>query len=155
MMRIPHVPASFPVPAGTLQGSANSDLLAPFLPFFGIMQSPQSTLPKETLLMDIILYLLQFIQYQHKQICWLINLICRYIPLKQWLSYDSHSPKYQKFKIDELPKSYPISRTGTGKTLSLTTSNATTRPFALYFVELSAIYPNTALALPVMCLWTI
>jgi hypothetical protein len=41
------------------------------------------------------------------------------------------------------PKSYPISRTGTGKTLSLTTSNATTRPFALYFVELSAIYPNT------------
>ncbi len=25
--------------------------------------------------MDIILYLLQFIQYQHKQICWLINLI--------------------------------------------------------------------------------
>ena len=77
--------------------------------------------------MDIILYLLQFIQYQHKQICWLMN----------------------------FPKSYPISRTGTGKTLSLTTSNATTRPFALYFVELSAIYPNTALALPVMCLWTI
>ena len=94
--------------------------------------------------MDIILYLLQFIQYQHKQICWLINLICRYIPLKQWAFDDSHSPK-----------SYPISRTGTGKTLSLTTSNATTRPFALYFVELSAIYPNTALALPVMCLWTI
>ena len=31
--------------------------------FFGIMQSPQATLPKETLLMDIILYLLQFIQY--------------------------------------------------------------------------------------------
>ena len=43
--------------------------------FFGIMQSPQATLPKETLLMDIILYLLQFIEYQHKQICWLINLI--------------------------------------------------------------------------------
>ena len=43
--------------------------------FFGIMQSPQATLPKETLLMDIILYLLHFIQYQHKQICWLINLI--------------------------------------------------------------------------------
>ena len=43
--------------------------------FFGIMQSPQATLPKETLLTDIILYLLQFIQYQHKQICWLINLI--------------------------------------------------------------------------------
>ena len=54
--------------------------------------------------MTIILYLLQFIQYQHKQICWLLNFICRYIPLKQWAYEDSHSPKYQKFKIDELPK---------------------------------------------------
>ncbi len=35
--------------------------------------------------------------------CWLINFICRYIPLKQWAFGDSHSPKYQKFKIDELP----------------------------------------------------
>ena len=54
------------------------------------------------MLMDIILYLLQFIQYQHKQICWLLNFICRYIPLKQWPFDDSHSPKYQKFKIDKL-----------------------------------------------------
>ena len=36
--------------------------------------------------------------------CWLINFICRYIPLKQWAFDDSHSPKYQKFKVDELPK---------------------------------------------------
>ena len=35
--------------------------------------------------MDIILYLL------------------KYIPLKQWAFDDSHSPKYQKFKIDKLP----------------------------------------------------
>ena len=56
------------------------------------------------MLMDIILYLLQFIQYQHKQICWLLNFICRYIPLRQWAFDDSHSPKYQKFKIDKLPK---------------------------------------------------
>ncbi len=54
--------------------------------------------------MDIILYLLQLIQYQHKQICWLLNFICRYIPLKQWAFDDSHSPKYQKFRIDKLPK---------------------------------------------------
>lgn len=54
--------------------------------------------------MDIILYLLQLIQYQQKQICWLLNFICRYLPLKQWAFDDSHSPKYQKFKIDELPK---------------------------------------------------
>ena len=53
--------------------------------------------------MDIILYLLQLIQYQHQQICWLLNFICRYIPLKQWAFDDSHSPKYQKFKVDELP----------------------------------------------------
>lgn len=54
--------------------------------------------------MDLILYLLQFIQYQHKQICWLLNFICRYIPLKQWIFDDSHSPKYQKFKADQMPK---------------------------------------------------
>ena len=35
--------------------------------FFGIRQSPQATLPKETLLMDIILYLLHLIQYQQNQ----------------------------------------------------------------------------------------
>lgn len=40
---------------------------------------------------------------QHKQICWLLNSICRYIPLKQWAFDDSHSPKYQKFKVDKLP----------------------------------------------------
>ena len=53
--------------------------------------------------MDIILYLLSIIQYLYQQNCWLINLICRYIPLKQWAFDDSHSPKYQKFKVDELP----------------------------------------------------
>mgnify|MGYP000240179676 FL=1 len=39
-----------------------------------------------------------------QQNCWLINFICRYIPLKQWAYEDSHSPKYQKFKVDELPR---------------------------------------------------
>lgn len=58
--------------------------------------------------MDIILYLLQLIQYQHKQICWLFNFICRYIPLKQWAFDDSHSPMYQKFKIDKLPVIKPF-----------------------------------------------
>lgn len=53
--------------------------------------------------MNIILYLLQLIQYLYQQNCWLLNFICRYIPLKQWAFDDSHSPKYQKFKIDELP----------------------------------------------------
>ena len=53
--------------------------------------------------MDIIQYLLSIIQYLYQQNCWLLNFICRYIPLKQWAFDDSHSPKYQKFKIDELP----------------------------------------------------
>lgn len=53
--------------------------------------------------MDIILYLLKTIQYLYQQNCWLISFICRYIPLKQWAFDDSHSPKYQKFKVDELP----------------------------------------------------
>ena len=53
--------------------------------------------------MDIILYLLQLIQYLYQQNRWLIGFICKFIPLKQWAFDDSHSPKYQKFKIDELP----------------------------------------------------
>ena len=53
--------------------------------------------------MDIILYLIQLIQDLYQQNCWLINFICRYIPLKQWAFDDSHSPKYQKLKIDQLP----------------------------------------------------
>lgn len=51
----------------------------------------------------IITYLLNIIQYQYKQICWLTLFIAKYIPLKQWAFDDSHSPKYQKFKTDILP----------------------------------------------------
>ena len=54
--------------------------------------------------MNIILYLLTIIQYLYQMNCWLLNFICRYIPLKQWAFDDSHSPKYQKFKVDELPR---------------------------------------------------
>ena len=53
--------------------------------------------------MNIILYLLQSIQQLYQQNCFLINFICKYLPLKQWAFDDSHSPKYQKFKIDQLP----------------------------------------------------
>lgn len=54
--------------------------------------------------MDIILYLLQIIQYLYQQNIFLIKFICKYIPLKQWAFDDSHSPEYHKFKTDELPK---------------------------------------------------
>ena len=56
------------------------------------------------MLVNIILYLLQLIQALYQQNCWLIQFICKYIPLKQWTFDDSNSPDYQKFKIDELPK---------------------------------------------------
>ena len=56
------------------------------------------------MLMNIILYLLNFIKYQQQIIGQLLNFICRYIPLKQWAYEDSNSPKYQKYKIDKLPK---------------------------------------------------
>ena len=52
---------------------------------------------------NIIYHLLILLKYQQQQIAWLLNFICRYIPLKQWVHEDSSSPKYQKFKIDPLP----------------------------------------------------
>jgi len=33
-----------------------------------------------------------------------ISFICKYTPLKQWAYEDSHSPKHQKFKVDELSR---------------------------------------------------
>ena len=54
--------------------------------------------------MSIILYLLQIINDLYQQNAWLIQYMCKYLPLKQWAYDDSHSPKYQKFKTDELPK---------------------------------------------------
>ena len=61
-----------------------------------------STIP-EAMLVYIIHYLLQLIQALYQQNILLLNLISKYIPLKQWAFDDSNSPKYQKFKVDELP----------------------------------------------------
>lgn len=59
---------------------------------------------KDVIVLDsIITYLLQIIQYQYQQICWLVLFISKYIPLKQWAHDEIHSPKYQKFKTDILP----------------------------------------------------
>ena len=57
--------------------------------------------------MDLIQYLLSIIKTLYQQNCWLLAFICRYIPLKQWAFDDSHSPKYEKFKTDPLPKIIP------------------------------------------------
>jgi transposase-like protein/ssDNA-binding Zn-finger/Zn-ribbon topoisomerase 1 len=43
-------------------------------------------------------------QYLLKLISQLLLFIAKYIPLKQWAFEDSHSPEYQKFKVDKLPK---------------------------------------------------
>ena len=56
------------------------------------------------MLMDIIHYLLNIIKQLYLQNRWMLNFICRNIPIRQWTFDDSHSPKYQKFKTDQLPK---------------------------------------------------
>jgi hypothetical protein len=55
-------------------------------------------------MISIILHLIALIQYQYTQISWLLLFIAKQIPLKQWAFDDCHSPKYQKFKTDILPK---------------------------------------------------
>ena len=69
------------------------------------------------MLVNIILYLIQLCHQLYQQNCWLINFICRYIPLKQWAFDDSHSPKYQKFKVDKLPLIQPYEQDWTYKEL--------------------------------------
>lgn len=92
--------------------------------------------------MDIILYLLNYIQYQHQQICWLLNFICRYIPLKQWAFDDSHSPKYQKFKIDKLPVIKPLSDR-TGSSFSNTISGSMGNLLSRFSVAMVNPFPKT------------
>lgn len=58
--------------------------------------------------MDIILYLITIIQQLYKNLGWLLNFVARYIPLKQWAYEDTHSPKYQKFRVDEPPLITPF-----------------------------------------------
>ena len=53
---------------------------------------------------SIIHYLLVQNQYLLQIISFLFKFICKFIPLKQFAFDDSHSPEYQKFKIDKLPK---------------------------------------------------
>ena len=78
--------------------------------------------------MNIILYLLNFIKYRQKIICQLLNFICKYIPLKQWAFDDSHFPKYQKFKVDVLPASFPMNRIEMERPHSLLRKRVTAKP---------------------------
>ena len=53
---------------------------------------------------SIITYLLIFNQYLIKIIYNLLLFISKNVPLQQMAFEDSNSPKYQKFKVDKLPK---------------------------------------------------
>ena len=52
---------------------------------------------------SIINFLLLYIQYLENNIKWLVLMLARYMPLGQMAYDDSHSPEYQKFKVDKLP----------------------------------------------------
>ena len=93
---------------------------------------------------NIILYLLTIIQEQYKTICWLLNFICKYIPLKQWAFDGSHSPKYQKFTTDRSRSSSRSSnRTGSFSlnTISGSTANPSD-PFSAAMVNPSLKIPS-------------
>ena len=53
---------------------------------------------------SIITYLILYNKYLLKEISKLLLFISKNIPIKQWAFEDSHSPEYQKFKVDKLPK---------------------------------------------------
>ena len=60
--------------------------------------------------MDIIQLLLSIINDLNYEKRWLLSFICRYIPLSQWAHDEARSPKYQKFKTDELPRIIPLEK---------------------------------------------
>lgn len=74
------------------------------------MSTTKSTPRKEKLLVDIIRYLVTIIQQLYKSYGWLLNFVCRYIPLRQWAFDDTHSPKYQKFTVDVPPLIIPFEK---------------------------------------------
>lgn len=57
-----------------------------------------------------ITYLISYNQYLLRVIFQLLLFIARYIPLKQWFSKGSHSPEYQKFKVDKLAMSISMAK---------------------------------------------
>jgi transposase-like protein/DNA-directed RNA polymerase subunit RPC12/RpoP len=54
-------------------------------------------------MLSIIYQLMVYIQHLERNISFLLQLLCKYMPLRQMAYEDSHSPEYQKFKTDKLP----------------------------------------------------
>ena len=99
--------------------------------------------------MDIILYLLLLIQYQHKQICWLLNFICRYIPLKQWAVDDSIHPNIKNFGLTSFQRSF-ITRNGITKNTSLIWNGGMVKKSNLFSAGANVILTATVPAHAVM-----
>ena len=99
--------------------------------------------------MDIILYLLQLIQYQHKQICWLLNFICRYIPLKQWAFDDSIHPNIKNFGLTGFQRSF-ITRNGITKSTSRIWNGGMAKRSNLFSAGANVILTTTVPAHAVM-----
>jgi len=67
-----------------------------------VLTQPKTT-KRGCIAMDIIQYLLWYIQYLERTIFSLLKFIAKYIPLRQFVFDDANSPDYQKFKTDKLP----------------------------------------------------
>lgn len=62
--------------------------------------------------------------------CWLLNFICRYIPLKQWLLMIPILPNIKNSKLMNSHVSLTSGRTGLTRNSSLTLKNVTLRKYA-------------------------
>jgi len=111
--------------------------MSPFLMYNVI--STKTKHERISLLMDIILYLLQYINYQRKIIGQLLNFICNtYLSNSGPLT--THIPQNTRdIRSTSFHASFLFNRNGTGKILSHTIRNATTKRFARYSDGLPAI----------------
>ena len=93
---------------------------------------------------NIILYLLTIIQEQYKTICWLLNFICKYIPLRQWAFDGSHSLNTRSL-LPTASRSSSRSSNRTGSfslnTISGSTANPSD-PFSVAMVNPSLKIPS-------------
>ena len=66
-------------------------------------QTKQDTQERKVAVFSIMNYLCTYIQYLEKNISMLLQLLIKFMPLRQIAYDDSNSPEYQKFKTDKLP----------------------------------------------------
>ena len=81
--------------------------------------------------MDIITYLLSLIQSLYQQNCWLINFICRYIPLKHW-AFNDKSLTSKNVMV----KRYALSADGQNATFRTAVPAPAVMPRNLSFIKI-------------------